>query len=758
MAQPARRRRQRGARALAAAAAAASAGLVVLLAASACQAHRDASDAASWSRLLAEHHANTTVAAPHLLQLHPHDAAAIGGVGGGGGGVGGGLLPPGGGGRALLGSGGGPGGGGGDGDLHAARRRALRASNDQWRDTGRYAVLRNPDMPDGRSSTGQVAIHAVLLPNSYRILIAGRNLPKSGPKSIPEPQVYGNVSTVYDAKRGTYVVAENYETLFCTGHSHASDGTIVAAGGDAGRGYSWMREGRDVVRLFDPSTLRWETLPGVKLSEYRWYPTQVPLPDDRVVIVSGFLDDPGVPTGKPAPSIDIFDYRSRQIVARRSRYDLGKGFFTNVTPGYQLYPTVFLMPWTDPDAPGEWRVFFLVLFVARGFCAGGAPARAPTSLPPLSLTRLLPPFKPEKNNNQKHKTTGDYFLFFYTCRTGQIVRLTAQNEFKVLHTLPGLPVDNVCAAFSAMGSAVMLPFKKDPKDGTYKFEIVMFGGGSQGKGNKNGCAGECELPASPYAFRMAFPADPKQAIYGGNWPKSWQYASSTQAYETMSTPRLFADAVLLPNGKVLIVNGAKRGMPAGTIEGGGLAKEPNYQAQLYDPDAPVGSRFRELASSAIHRFYHSNALLLPSGDVWVAGSEHGPDCRADCKTNPAPPAQEYRAELFQPPYAFSPRPEIVSVSTSEPSLGGSIVVKYRPSAPGKRVTAATIVPPGSRTHGLDVTQRVVFLDVLASGAGGQVTLGLPTAASRVALPGHYMLWLLEGDTPVKEAAWIRVRA
>jgi hypothetical protein len=36
-----------------------------------------------------------------------------------------------------------------------------------------------------------------------------------------------------------------------------------------------MREGRDVVRIFDKSSLKWTTLPGVKLSEYRWYPTQV---------------------------------------------------------------------------------------------------------------------------------------------------------------------------------------------------------------------------------------------------------------------------------------------------------------------------------------------------------------------------------------------------------------------------------------------------------------------------------------------------
>jgi hypothetical protein len=40
---------------------------------------------------------------------------------------------------------------------------------------------------------------------------------------------------------------------------------------------------------------------------------QVNLPDDRVIIVSGFLDDPARPaTGKPAPSIDVFDYKSKR--------------------------------------------------------------------------------------------------------------------------------------------------------------------------------------------------------------------------------------------------------------------------------------------------------------------------------------------------------------------------------------------------------------------------------------------------------------
>lgn len=59
---------------------------------------------------------------------------------------------------------------------------------------------------DRRSSTGQVAIHAALIPGTYKILLFGRNLPLSGPKSVPEPGVGGNVSTVYDVKVWTTAI------------------------------------------------------------------------------------------------------------------------------------------------------------------------------------------------------------------------------------------------------------------------------------------------------------------------------------------------------------------------------------------------------------------------------------------------------------------------------------------------------------------------------------------------------------------------
>lgn len=64
----------------------------------------------------------------------------------------------------------------------------------------------------------------------------------------------------------------------------------------------------------------------------------------------------------------------------------------------------------------------------------------------------------------------------YTCRTGQIVRFTSDNNFIPMWNMPGLPIDNMCTSFSAMGSAVILPLR--PAKG-YEFEVAIFGGGTQ---------------------------------------------------------------------------------------------------------------------------------------------------------------------------------------------------------------------------------------------------------------------------------------
>lgn len=160
------------------------------------------------------------------------------------------------------------------------------------------------------------------------------------------------------------------------------------------------------------------------------------------------------------------------------------------------------------------------------------------------------------------------------------------------------------------------------------------------------------------------------------------------------------------------------------------------------------------------RYYHSNALLLPSGDIWVAGSEQA-DCVDNCaEGGKAPPDQEYRAELLQLPYAFKERPVITSISSDTVQYGGQLTIQYDLSRKGGFINTVSVIPPGANTHSLNMMQRVVFLKVVKRNKEGDrpkyVTVQFPTSSDRVLNPGYYMLWINDADIPCKEAKWIKL--
>src|SRR6201996_5157064 len=94
----------------------------------------------------------------------------------------------------------------------------------------------------------------------------------------------------------------------------------------------------------------------------------------------------------------------------------------------------------------------------------------------------------------------------------------------------------------------------------------------------------------------------------------------------------------LPDGTYLILNGGQQG-----VAGFGLADDPNLNAVLYDPSKPVNKRMSVMANTTIARLYHSEAILMADGRVLVSGSD------PQDKKHP----QEYRYEVFLPPYALS---------------------------------------------------------------------------------------------------------
>lgn len=99
--------------------------------------------------------------------------------------------------------------------------------------------------------------------------------------------------------------------------------------------------------------------------------------------------------------------------------------------------------------------------------------------------------------------------------------------------------------------------------------------------------------------------------------------------------------VSLPDGTFMILNGAMQG-----VAGFGLANNPNFQALLYDPTQPLGSRISFLNTTIVARMYHSEAILLPDGRVLVSGS----DPQTDNPDGTVKYPEEFRIEVYIPPY------------------------------------------------------------------------------------------------------------
>ena len=202
----------------------------------------------------------------------------------------------------------------------------------------------------------------------------------------------------------------------------------------------------------------------------------------------------------------------------------------------------------------------------------------------------------------------------------------------------------------------------------------------------------------------------------------------------MAYPRVFANGVVLPDGKVLIVGGQTY---ASTFTDDGAVLVP----ELWDP---VTESFSQMDPMQTPRTYHSTALLLPDGRVFVGG---GGLC-GDCSTN------HENAEIFSPPYLFdangnpAQRP---TINWSPPSgqLGGTIWLAA--SAPD--LTFA-LLRMSAVTHTVDNDQRRIPLTIQAQ-SGNTFLLPIPSDPG-VVVPGYYMLFAVnsQGTPSVARIMWV----
>ncbi|KAI4254185.1 MAG: hypothetical protein LQ352_003232 [Teloschistes flavicans] len=212
--------------------------------------------------------------------------------------------------------------------------------------------------------------------------------------------------------------------------------------------------------------------------------------------------------------------------------------------------------------------------------------------------------------------------------------------------------------------------------------------------------------------------------------------ASNWTIERMPSQRVMPCIAALPDGTYLIANGAQKG-----VAGFGLANTPNFNAVLYDPSKPVNQRMTIMANTTVARLYHSEAILMQDGRVLISGSDP-----QDGK-NP----EEYRVEVFEPPYALSGLPKpTYTIDNKDWAYGQAVTITVTSGSTGSM--RASLMGAVSSTHGNSMGQRTIFPGF--SCAGSTCTVIAPPD-NKICPPGWFQLFILDGPTP-SISQWVRI--
>lgn len=123
--------------------------------------------------------------------------------------------------------------------------------------------------------------------------------------------------------------------------------------------------------------------------------------------------------------------------------------------------------------------------------------------------------------------------------------------------------------------------------------------------------------------------------------------------EKMPSPRVSHSAVLLPNGKVVLIGGAKAGLLGDAAAGGvAMLNDPNFWPVLYSPSAPAGARYTTLARSQIARLLHSTAGLTTNGTIFVTGCDRAARFWSTAEYSKCPTGYTYVHFQFELEFKF----------------------------------------------------------------------------------------------------------
>lgn len=215
-------------------------------------------------------------------------------------------------------------------------------------------------------------------------------------------------------------------------------------------------------------------------------------------------------------------------------------------------------------------------------------------------------------------------------------------------------------------------------------------------------------------------------VVNGNMHTQYEHQADvfdpmTAGWRTPSIEMGFArhhpSTVLLPDGRVLVVNGHDMN--------GGLDVQ---KAQYIDPRNGF-TVTTDTASSGVIRGYHSVAVLLPDGRVLVAGGRD--QVTADSLEKP-------NYQIYTPSYPAGLAPRLGGTPASLGYTG-----LFQLTATGAVPKELVLIGLGSMTHSIDMGQRQIELPIgkiYTNNTGiHRVIAGAP-ANGHVAPPGYYWLF------------------
>jgi hypothetical protein len=254
-------------------------------------------------------------------------------------------------------------------------------------------------------------------------------------------------------------------------------------------------------------------------------------------------------------------------------------------------------------------------------------------------------------------------------------------------------------------------------------------------------------------------------LTAGPGPPVWTH----DPQDDQQQARFYPNDVLLPDGGIAAIGGGLAGNYTGSATDGNyyVGNPPPPQLKQVELRRPGERTWRLGAAQQEYRTYHSTAALLADGRVMSAGDD-GHEGPLDA---PIPPdVRRDSAEFYWPPYLFDGdecalRPVIRGVgAASAPAdagvewatltYGEPFGIFSEHAQPGMQ---AVLVAPAEVTHGVDMNQRVVPLQVASTVAAGGLNVLAPAHAA-IAPPGYYMLFVVDAAGTPSVARWVRLLA